>query len=58
MHSDPIIAILFTAIICFIFGFFAATIICCRRIRRANIDGWKEGVRFYQERETQWAPRR
>ena len=57
MHSDPIIAILFTAVICFIIGFFAAALICGRRIRRANIDGWKEAVRFYQDRATQWAPR-
>jgi hypothetical protein len=51
MHTDPTPYIAFTAAVCFIIGFFACAIICARRIRRAEIDGWKQGVRFYQDRE-------
>jgi hypothetical protein len=50
MHSDPTPYIAFTALACFVIGFFACGIICARRIRRAEIDGWKQGVRFYQDR--------
>ena len=53
MQIDPIIAVTFTAVLCFILGFFAAAIACAHRIRRSEIDGWKAGVRFYQDRETE-----
>lgn len=53
MQTDPITAVTFTAILCFIIGFFAAAIICARKIRRAEIEGWKAGVKFYQARETE-----
>ena len=53
MQTDPIIAVTFTAVLCFIIGFFACALIASRRIRRSEIDGWKAGVRFYQERETE-----
>jgi hypothetical protein len=53
MQTDPIIAVTFTAVICFILGFFACALAASRRIRRSEIDGWKAGVRFYQERESE-----
>ena len=53
MQTDPITYILFTAILCFILGFFACAILASRRIRRSEIDGWKAGVKFYQSRETE-----
>ena len=53
MQTDPMIAILATALLCFCIGFFACALAASRRIRRAEIDGWKAGVRFYQERETE-----
>ena len=53
MQTDPIIAVTFTAVLCFIIGFFACALIASRRIRRSEIDGWKAGVRFYQERENE-----
>ena len=53
MQTDPMIAILFTAILCFCIGFFACALAASRRIRRAETDGWKAGVRFYQARESE-----
>lgn len=53
MTTDPATYIIATALICFILGFFACALATSRRIRRSEIDGWKAGVRFYQERETQ-----
>ena len=50
MQTDPTPYIAFTALVCFSIGFLASAIICARRIRRAEIDGWKQGVRFYQDR--------
>ena len=50
MQPDPTPYIAFTALVCFSIGFFACAIICARRIRRAELDGWKQGVRFYQDR--------
>ena len=52
MKTDPMPYILFTAVICFIIGFFACALAASRRIRRAETEGWKAGIRFYQERET------
>jgi hypothetical protein len=52
MHSDPIALNLFLTILGFCFGFFGCGLFAARRIRRAEIDGWKQGVRFYQDRET------
>lgn len=51
MQPDPMIPILFTAAVCFILGFFASAVICARRIRQAESEGWRAGVRFYQDRE-------
>jgi len=53
MKPDPIALHFFIALVCFSIGFFACAIICARRIRRSEIDGWKAGVRFYQERENE-----
>ena len=53
MSTDPIIAVTFTAILCFCIGFFACALAASRRIRRAENDGWRAGVKFYQARETE-----
>ena len=52
MSTDPMIPILFTAILCFCIGFFACALAASHRIRRSEIDGWKAGVKFYQQRES------
>lgn len=51
MKSDPIALHFFIAVLCFCIGFFACALVAARRIRRAEIDGWKDGVKFYQERD-------
>jgi len=51
MKSDPAAYIYFTAVLCFCLGFVACAIICARRIRQAEMEGWKRGV-CCRERET------
>jgi hypothetical protein len=53
MQTDPTTYILAASILGFVIGFFAAAIAASHRIRRSEIDGWKAGVRFYQDRETE-----
>ena len=55
MTTDPTIAILATAIICATGGFWTAAVLASRRIQRAETEGWKHAVRFYQAREKQAA---
>ena len=47
--------ILAPAILSGCLGFFAASAIAARRIRRAETEGWKCAVRFYSAREKQAA---
>ncbi len=58
MQPDPAIYILATAIICGCGGFLAACVISARRIQRAETEGWKSAVRFYQARDKQEARER
>lgn len=51
MH-DPTVYIIATALLCGSLGFMSACIVCARRIRRAETEGWKEAVRFYQSRQS------
>ena len=52
MQNDPTTYILAAALLSFCLGFFAASTYCARRIKRANIEGWKDAVRFYQSRQS------
>jgi len=51
MHTDPTIYIIAAAILSGAISFMTACVLCSRRIRRAEIEGWKQGVKFYQERQ-------
>lgn len=51
MHPDPSTLILAAALLGAALGFMAACVICSRRIRRANLEGFKEAVRLYADRD-------
>ena len=53
MQTDPTIYIIAAALLSGCISFIAACVLCSRRIRRAEIEGWKDGVRFYQSRENE-----
>ena len=53
MTTDPTTYILATALLSGSIGFFGACLITARTVRRANLEGWKEGVKFYQQRQIQ-----
>ena len=53
MQTDPTVYIIAAALLSGCISFIAACVLCSRRIRRAEIEGWKEGVRFYQARENE-----
>lgn len=50
MHSDPATYILGASVLCFCIGFMAACTICARRIKTANLDGFREAVDLYERR--------
>ena len=52
MQTDPTLYILGAALVSAAISFFTACLMCSRRIRRAEIEGWKQGVQFYQQRQT------
>ena len=49
MSQDLTTYILATALLCGSGGFYAACLICARRIRRAELEGWKSAIRHYQD---------
>lgn len=51
MHSDPTIYIIAAALVGGAVGFFGCALVASRAIRRANIEGWKEGCRCRQREE-------
>lgn len=51
MNPDPTACILAAAIAGFLIGFFGCALYASNIIKKSNLAGWKEGVRFYQERE-------
>lgn len=55
MQLDPMPYILAAALFSGCLGFFAASALAARRIRRAETEGWKCAVRFYSAREKQAA---
>jgi len=50
MPTDPIYYILATGLLCAPLGFICCAVLSGSRVRRANLEGWKEAVRFYQLR--------
>lgn len=53
MQYDPTAYILAAALLSGSIGFFAASLCSARIVRRANLEGWKECVKFYQQRQTE-----
>lgn len=51
MHSDPTAYIIAAAVLGASIGFYAAALMASHTVRRANIEGWKEGVKFYEKRQ-------
>lgn len=52
MQHDPTIYIIAAGLLCGSLGFMSACIVCARRIRRAETEGWKAGVSFYQDQQS------
>lgn len=48
MQPDPILYIAAALFIGGILGFIACSIMCSKRLRRADIDAWREARDFYQ----------
>lgn len=53
MQNDPTTYVLASGMLCGCLGFFTACLFTAKTVRRANLEGWKEGVRFYQQRQTE-----
>lgn len=51
MKSDPATYIYFATVLGFCIGFFACALMASRRIRQAEMHGWRDAVRFYQTRD-------
>lgn len=51
MTTDPMTYILAAGLLGGCLGFISACILNSRQIRRAEMEGWKSAVRFYQSRQ-------
>ena len=52
MNTDPAIYIYGAALLGAAIGFFSCALVASKRIRRANLEGYLEAVRFQKRMET------